>query len=63
MGLLYVTFAAVLGTLALGIRVLRRIRRSKRCLPPIGFVYWLVLWMAFYVILEAVMPRQIWPTR
>ena len=57
MGLLYVTFAAVLGTLVLGIRVLRRIRRSKRYLLLIGFVYWLVLWMAFYVILEAVMPR------
>ena len=63
MGLLYVTFAAVLGTLALGIRVLRRTRRSRGYLLLIGFVYWLVLWMAFYVILEAVMPRQIWPTR
>jgi hypothetical protein len=57
MVVLYVTFAAVLGTLVLGIRMLRRIRRSKQYLLLVGFVYWLVLWTAFYVILEAVMPR------
>jgi hypothetical protein len=54
---LFVTFAAVLGTLVLGIRVLRRIRRSRGYLLLIGFLYWLVLWTAFYVIQEAVMPR------
>ena len=53
---LYVTFAVVLGTLVLGVRVLRRTRRSRGYLLLIGFVYWLVLWTAFYVILEAVMP-------
>ncbi len=57
MELLYVTFAAVIGTLVLGIRMLRRTRRTKQYLLLIGFAYWLVLWTAFYVILEAVMPR------
>ena len=57
MELLYVTFAVVLGTLVLGIWVLRKTRRSKGYLLLIGFVYWLVLWTVLYVILEAVIPR------
>jgi hypothetical protein len=58
MGCLIVgVFAAVLGTLVLGIRMLGRIRQSKRSLFLVGFSYWLVLWTAFYVILNAVNPR------
>jgi hypothetical protein len=54
---LYVAFAVALGTLVLGIWMLRRTRRSKRYLLLVGFGYWLVLWTAFYVTQEAVMPR------